>query len=64
MDFSNDSSRCSPGLGLVIYLWFVVYAAYQVVLKSHLLENCILLLFFQIVKKADTARRGAQVKME
>merc|ERR1712233_217797 len=34
---------CSPGLGLVIYLWFVVYAAYQ------------------IVKKADTARRGAQM---
>merc|ERR1712226_78946 len=34
---------CSPVLGLVIYLWFVVYAAYQ------------------IVKKADTARRGAQM---
>merc|ERR1712156_801789 len=31
---------CSPVLGLVIYLWFVVYAAY---------------------KKADTARRGAQM---
>jgi len=33
----------SPGLALAIYLWCVVYAAYQ------------------IVKKADTAKRGAQM---
>ena len=67
MYFSNDSSRCSPGLGLVIYLWFVVYAAYQVVLKLYLPLLIVILpknISFQIVKKADTARRGAQVKIE
>ena len=64
--FNDFKSRCSPVLGLVIYLWFVVYAAYQVISKFRVISPRLSQLVLnnlcpQIVKKADTARRGAQV---